>query len=70
MDKQRRFCDNCGKENPKGVKFCIYCGHPMTETVQNGVVSNNEASVRYCDNCGCTVPESDEFCNNCGHQLS
>ena len=70
MDQQKRFCDNCGKENAESVKYCIYCGRQMSGTTQNEVVSNNGANVRYCDNCGCTVSESDEFCNNCGHQLS
>ena len=70
MDKQRRFCDNCGKENPVGVKFCIYCGYPLAETVQNEVVSNNEADVKYCDNCGKENTEAVKFCIYCGHPMT
>ena len=24
------FCTNCGRKIPDGVKFCPYCGHPVT----------------------------------------
>ena len=23
------FCENCGKQNPDGARFCIFCGKPM-----------------------------------------
>ncbi|MFC2735151.1 MAG: zinc-ribbon domain-containing protein, partial [Oribacterium sp.] len=23
------ICPNCGKENPKGVRFCGYCGREI-----------------------------------------
>lgn len=26
------FCTQCGKKQPAGMKFCIFCGAPMTQT--------------------------------------
>ena len=32
------ICPNCGKENPKGVRFCGYCGREISEKEGGGAV--------------------------------
>ena len=32
------ICPNCGKENPKGVRFCGYCGREISEEGGGGAV--------------------------------
>jgi len=39
MNHQRRFCDNCGKEISEHEKFCIYCGHQLSDMIGNNAVS-------------------------------
>jgi Tol biopolymer transport system component len=39
------LCQNCGKENEEGYKFCMYCGNPITqaeEPVDQSVAQESE----------------------------
>lgn len=53
-------CTSCGKEIPKGAKFCLECGEK--------VVSVEKESMVCCPKCGAKVPEG-KFCLECGTKL-
>ncbi len=48
-------CEQCGFENPKGMKFCGQCAASLN---------------RSCPNCGSNNPANFEFCGQCGHNLA
>ena len=50
-------CSSCGRENPPGAKFCMYCGAPLGGT-------------KVCPKCGKQVPVDARFCPYCGANLS
>ena len=50
----RRRCNNCGKEVPKDLKLCPYCG---------------ERCGNFCPNCGQNVQPGWRFCPNCTTEL-
>ena len=35
------FCNNCGKENADGIKFCVNCGTPLNQTAAPKAPSKN-----------------------------
>ena len=51
----RRRCNNCGKEVPKDLKLCPYCG---------------QRCGNFCPNCGQNVQTGWRFCPNCTTELS
>lgn len=56
----RDICNNCGKENPPGSKFCAFCGGPIAPQTHNQ---------NLCPNCGAPLAEGVKFCNECGCQI-
>ncbi|MBM6837922.1 zinc ribbon domain-containing protein [Clostridium saudiense] len=50
----RRRCNNCGKEVPKDLKLCPYCG---------------QRCGNFCPNCGQNVQSGWRFCPNCTTEL-
>lgn len=50
----RRKCNNCGKEVPKDLKLCPYCGQKCGF---------------FCSNCGQSVQSGWKFCPNCTTEL-
>jgi len=54
----RDICNNCGKENPPGSKFCVFCGGEIAPKTYNQNV---------CPNCGTPLAEGVKFCNECGN---
>ncbi len=38
------FCPNCGKENPNDVKFCAFCGTPLTPPAGDAPVPPTDAA--------------------------
>lgn len=48
-------CASCGELNPKGSKFCVECGKPLSLT---------------CASCGESIPTKARFCNACGTKVS
>lgn len=50
MDQPKRFCDNCGNEIPNNVRFCIYCGHQLSDIAQTNdfqtTVSKRKGNVK------------------------
>ena len=55
-------CPNCGKKVNTGSKFCIYCGSPITASVQ----TTEEVSGEMCKACGKPLEEGAAFCTYCG----
>jgi len=53
------ICSNCGKENPPGSQFCIFCGNQVTQQTPNQ---------NLCPHCGKVLKEGAKFCNFCGNQ--
>lgn len=53
MDRNK--CKICGKEVPKNIKTCPYCGSKCGET---------------CANCGCKVQPGWKYCPNCSVELT
>ncbi len=51
-------CPSCGKDNPRGVRFCNQCGSPMT-----GPKANK------CSSCGEELQPGAKFCGNCGNKI-
>lgn len=47
-------CEQCGFENPKGMRFCGQCATPLN---------------RLCPNCGSNNPPNFEFCGQCAYSL-
>ncbi|MCB0224403.1 MAG: zinc ribbon domain-containing protein, partial [Anaerolineae bacterium] len=47
-------CNNCGFDNPNGMKFCGQCGQPLN---------------RSCPDCGFDNPANFNFCGQCGAAL-
>jgi class 3 adenylate cyclase len=47
-------CPNCQTENPANAKFCLNCGHALTQR---------------CSNCGTELPAGARFCMACGHPV-
>ncbi len=47
-------CEQCGFENPKGMRFCGQCATPLN---------------RLCPNCESSNPANFEFCGQCAHSL-
>jgi hypothetical protein len=37
-------CGNCQTENPPDAEFCIECGQPLTQSAEEGIRENIEAS--------------------------
>jgi len=56
----RDICTNCGRENPPGSKFCVFCGSRVTHQPYNQNV---------CPHCGNALTEGAKFCNACGNQI-
>ena len=48
-------CEQCGFENPKGMRFCGQCASPLKHL---------------CTNCGAINPANFEFCGQCAHSLA
>jgi predicted ATPase/class 3 adenylate cyclase len=48
-------CEQCGFENPKGMRFCGQCATPLN---------------RLCPNCGSSNPANFDFCGQCAHSLT
>jgi class 3 adenylate cyclase len=48
-------CEQCGFENPKGMRFCGQCATPLN---------------RLCPNCGSNNPANFEFCGQCSRSLA
>ena len=48
-------CEQCGFENPKGMRFCGQCATPLNHL---------------CPNCGSNNPANFEFCGQCAHSLA
>ena len=51
------ICPMCKKSNLGNAKFCVSCGHP---------ISNSEL---LCNECGAENPFGSNFCQNCGNKL-
>ena len=54
------LCANCGTTNSEGSRFCMSCGHDLSNTLFSML----------CANCGTTNSEGSRFCMSCGHDLS
>lgn len=50
------FCQNCGRENRSGTKFCTGCGKPLDIT-------------RTCPGCGKKLQANNKFCTGCGQKI-
>lgn len=50
-------CKNCSKTNPRGSRFCNWCGFKAPVPVQQ---------VRECEECGLENPLTSKFCSGCG----
>jgi len=59
-------CANCGKENPPGLKFCVFCGKPL---LSEPPVPPAVAAGRTCPACGASIPEAVKYCIKCGKPL-
>ena len=59
-------CQNCGKENPTGARFCSDCGTGLAPSGAPVSCPNcgegNSAGARFCISCGTTLPAD---CPNC-----
>ena len=51
------ICSNCGKENPPGSQFCIFCGNQVIQQTPNQ---------NLCPHCGNVLREGAKFCHVCG----
>jgi RNA polymerase subunit RPABC4/transcription elongation factor Spt4 len=51
------ICSKCGKEMPKGNKFCPHCGEKAV-------------SARECPSCHVSITNNAKFCPNCGANIS
>ena len=51
------ICGKCGKENPDGAVYCMFCGERLD-------------GKKLCPNCGSDVQESFVSCPNCGQKLT
>ena len=49
-------CKYCGKQQPGGVSYCVYCGQKLDE----------EERPRRCLSCGAELPPGTAFCGACG----
>ncbi|NJK79192.1 MAG: FHA domain-containing protein [Chloroflexaceae bacterium] len=77
------FCDQCGAENPTGVRFCDQCGAPMifTSPIDPATapppsrepipmpVEATSAGPHTCPQCGAAVIPGQAFCDECGFPL-
>ncbi len=50
-------CQNCGVENPPGMKFCDECGTELAV---------NKPDTKKCTECGNVYPAEFTFCDSCG----
>ena len=48
-------CPNCQTENPANAKFCLNCGHALSQR---------------CSNCGAELPPGARFCMSCGQPVA
>ncbi|MCA9673128.1 MAG: zinc ribbon domain-containing protein, partial [Myxococcales bacterium] len=55
-------CNNCGKENPSGSRFCQSCGTPLAQRPASAEV----AAMLVCRSCGTANAPGMKFCKSCG----
>lgn len=66
--RSKMTCSSCGKENPKDLKFCIYCGQELVSAKE--AVGSEPKSCRSRPQCGFeNLPEA-RFCSKCGTSLA
>ncbi len=53
------YCENCGRSNADGARFCQYCGAAMEDAPP-------AAAVVYCENCGHGNMSDKPYCEQCG----
>jgi len=53
-------CSNCKQDNTDGSKYCIKCGTPLSQNVQNAI----------CPKCNTPNPKTAIFCMNCASRLN
>ena len=56
--KEVQRCENCGAEVEEGSYFCVECGSPVMQEM--------EEIVQVCTCCGAEVEEGSRFCAECG----
>ncbi|MCB0166373.1 MAG: AAA family ATPase, partial [Anaerolineae bacterium] len=59
-------CNNCGFDNPNGMKFCGQCGQPLKRQCP-GCGFDNPANFNFCGQCGTALElsiENEEFSNH------
>lgn len=61
-------CENCGRENEDGFKFCLGCGSKLVEP--EPPKKEAKPDVVDCPNCGAEVPGGFKFCGACGTSLA
>jgi hypothetical protein len=70
----KRFCENCGRENPSDSKFCKYCGEPARPGAPALAYAPppppsapmGPAGTKYCINCAAQIPAQAKHCTKCG----
>lgn len=51
LEKEKKICRICGKENDNDTKFCINCGRNLSKECEKCKTINSLDS-RFCKNCG------------------
>ncbi len=60
-------CENCGRENEDGFKFCLGCGSALNSPKKQA--KQKEPVMNDCPECGTQVPDGFKFCGACGASL-
>lgn len=58
IKEDEAICNNCGKKNKAGAKFCKFCGTALIKE-----------EVRFCTECGNKIKPGKKFCSACGAKV-